>query len=201
MLSHTFEWGTWTSYLLLLQSTSLLLCLKVTENNATQSSLSLILSHKNVALVCNDAYFYAIYIVNIIKLKICFRINLAKLTWSVVRKPKGKNTMKKKNESSHPGIWTCTPTVPPAKKCGLWPLGHATTTPKSKVLKYFPLPFTLFEPCRAVFIMNSKIHLRKISSKRAFQNHFALSPCLFTLGLYIGRSINGLVSFITALAY
>ena len=69
------------------------------------------------------------------------------------------------------------------------------------VLKYFSLPFTLFEPCRAVFIMNSKIHLSKSSSKRVFQNHFALSPCLFTLGLYIGRSINGLVSFITALAY
>ena len=34
------------------------------------------------------------------------------------------------------------------------------------VLKYFSLPFTLFEPCRAVFIMNSKIHLSKSSSKR-----------------------------------
>ena len=104
MLSHTFEWGTWTSYLLLLQSTSLLLCLKVTENNATQSSLSLILSHKNVALVCNDAYFYAIYIVNIIKLKICFRKNLAKLSWSVVRKPKGKKTMKKRTEVATRGF-------------------------------------------------------------------------------------------------
>ena len=28
-------------------------------------------------------------------------------------------------------------------------------------LKYFSLPFTLFEPCGAVFIMNSKTHLRK----------------------------------------
>ena len=34
------------------------------------------------------------------------------------------------------------------------------------VLKYFSLPFTLFEPCRAVFIMNSKIHLSKSTSKR-----------------------------------
>ena len=34
------------------------------------------------------------------------------------------------------------------------------------MLKYFSLPFTLFEPCRAVFIMNSKIHLSKSSSKR-----------------------------------
>ena len=33
-----------------------------------------------------------------------------------------------------------------------------------------------------------------------FQNHFALSPCLFTLGLYIGRSINGLVFFFAAFA-
>ena len=68
------------------------------------------------------------------------------------------------------------------------------------VLKYFSLPFTLFEPCGAVFIMNSKIHLRKNSSKRVFENHFALFQCLFTLGLYIGRSINGLVFFFAALA-
>ena len=54
------------------------------------------------------------------------------------------------------------------------------------VLKYFSLPFTLFEPCGAVFIMNSKIHLRKNSSKRVFENHH--------------RSINGLVFFFAALA-
>ena len=36
--------------------------------------------------------------------------------------------------------------------------------------------------------------------KRVFQNHFALFPCLFTLGLYIGRSINGLVVFFAGLA-
>ena len=36
--------------------------------------------------------------------------------------------------------------------------------------------------------------------KGVFQNHFALFPCLFTLGLYIGRSINGLVFFFAGLA-
>ena len=35
---------------------------------------------------------------------------------------------------------------------------------------------------------------------RVFQNHFALFPCLFTLELYIGRSINGLVFFFAAFA-
>ena len=58
----------------------------------------------------------------------------------------------------------------------------------------------MFEPYGAVFIMNSKIHLRKNSSKRVFENHFALFQCLFTLGLYIGRSINGVVFFFAALA-
>ena len=33
------------------------------------------------------------------------------------------------------------------------------------VLKYFSLRFSLFEPCRAVFNMNSKVHLRKNSGK------------------------------------
>ena len=33
--------------------------------------------------------------------------------------------------------------------------------------------------------------------KRTFQNHFTLFPCLFTLGLYIGRLMNALVYFFT----
>ena len=37
------------------------------------------------------------------------------------------------------------------------------------VLKYFFLPFTLFEPCGAVFIMNSKIHVRKNSLNKYFK--------------------------------
>ena len=36
-------------------------------------------------------------------------------------------------------------------------------------LKYFSLLFTLFEPYGAVFIMNSKIHLRKNSSDEHFK--------------------------------
>ena len=56
------------------------------------------------------------------------------------------------------------PQLPPAQNLAL---GHATTKNnnvlKFKVLKYFSLLFTLFEPCGAVLIMNSKIHLRKIA--------------------------------------
>ena len=36
--------------------------------------------------------------------------------------------------------------------------------------------------------------------KRVFQSHFALFPCLFTLGLYKGGSMNELVFFLVALA-
>ena len=64
----------------------------------------------------------------------------------------------------------------------------------------FSPPFTLFEPCGAVFIMNSKILLRKKELKRVFQSHFALFPYLFTLGLYKGCSMNELVFFLVALA-
>ena len=57
------------------------------------------------------------------------------------------------------------------------------------------------EPYGAVFIINSKIHLRKNSSNEYFKtiSHY-LDPCLF--GLYIGRSINwnGLVFFFAAFA-
>ena len=58
-------------------------------------------------------------------------------------------------------------------------MGHRTTTgpcdhcaeymSKLIVLKYFSLLFTLFEPYGAVFIMNSKIHLRKKSSNEYFK--------------------------------
>ena len=36
--------------------------------------------------------------------------------------------------------------------------------------------------------------------KRVFQNHLALFPRLFTIGLYVGRSMNALVFFLAALA-
>ena len=40
---------------------------------------------------------------------------------------------------------------------------------KSLYLKHFSLPWMLFEVGGAVFIMNSKIHLRKISLKAYFK--------------------------------
>ena len=43
-------------------------------------------------------------------------------------------------------------------RCTVWNL-------KLIVLKYFALPFTLFEPWGAVFNMNSKVHLRRNSGK------------------------------------
>ena len=81
----------------------------------------------------------------------------------------------------------CTPTSSSKKVRNLTtgPCDHcADNSSKLIVLNYFSLPFTLFEPYGAVFIMNSKLHLKKkIYLKRIFQNHFALFPCLFTLGL------------------
>ena len=41
-------------------------------------------------------------------------------------------------------------------------------------LKHFSLPWMLFEVSGTVFIMNSKIYLRKISLEDVFQSHFAL---------------------------
>ena len=68
------------------------------------------------------------------------------------------------------------------------------------ILKYLSLPFTLFEPYGAVFIMNSKIHLRKNSSNEYFKtiSHYlrVYSLSCFT----VGRSINGLVFFFAAFA-
>ena len=106
--------------------------------------------------------------------------------------------MKKKNGSSHPEIWTCTPTIPPAKKCGLWPLGHATTTPKLKVLKYF---FCHSHCSNLVELYLSWIQ-RYIWGRVAQNEYFkTISRYLrvYSLSRYIGRSINGLVSFIAAL--
>ena len=68
------------------------------------------------------------------------------------------------------------------------------------VLKYFSLPFTLFEPCGAVFMMNSKIHFRKNSSNKYFKAILHYFHVLFTLGLYNGCSMNALIFFFVALA-
>jgi len=58
-----------------------------------------------------------------------------------------------------------------------WPSDHWAKRPQGRsiislkliMLKYFSVPFTLFEPYGAVFIMNSKIHLRKNSSNEYFK--------------------------------
>ena len=65
------------------------------------------------------------------------------------------------------------------------------------VLEYFSLPFTLFEPCGAVFMMNSKIHLRKNSSKEYFIAILHYFCVRFTLN---NRSMNALIFFFVALA-
>ena len=68
------------------------------------------------------------------------------------------------------------------------------------VLKYFSLPFTLFEPCGVVFMMNSKIHLCKNSSNEYSKAILQYFRVLFTLGLYNGRLMNALIFFFDALA-
>ena len=76
------------------------------------------------------------------------------------------------------------------------PCDHCTVlNVKLIVLKYFSLPFTLFEPCGAVFMMNSKINLRKNSSNEYFKAILHYFLVLFTLGLYNGRSMNTLIFF------
>ena len=61
------------------------------------------------------------------------------------------------------------------------------------VLKYFSLPFTLFEPCGAVFIMNSKVNVRKNSLNEYFKAilHYF---CVYSLSgfIYNSHAINTL---------
>ena len=68
------------------------------------------------------------------------------------------------------------------------------------VLKYLSPPFTLFEPYGAVFIMNSKIHLRKNSSNEYFKTISHYLRVYSLSGFTVGRSINGLVFFFAAFA-
>ena len=49
------------------------------------------------------------------------------------------------------------------------PCDHCAIRTLIIILKYFSLPFTLFEPCGAVFIMNSKKQLRKNSLNEYFK--------------------------------
>ena len=81
------------------------------------------------------------------------------------------------------------------------PCVHCTNrSVKLIVFKYFSLPFTLFERCGAVFMMDSKINLRKNSSKEYFKAILHYFRVLFSLGLYNGRSMNALFFFFVALA-
>ena len=66
--------------------------------------------------------------------------------------------------------------------------------------KYHSLPFTLFEPYGTVFIMNSKIHLRKNSSNLYFKTISHYLRVYSLSGFTVGRSINGLVFFFAAFA-
>ena len=79
----------------------------------------------------------------------------------------------KKKEVDTPGLEpSCTPTSSSEKVQPLTtgPCDHCAHNPsKLIVLKYFSLQITLFEPYGAVFIMNSKIHLRKNSSNEYFK--------------------------------
>ena len=72
---------------------------------------------------------------------------------------------KKKLEVAPPGF-------EPASKLPLGQYASPHTTGPCEhylVLPYFSLPFTLFEPCGAGFIMNSKIHARKNSLNEYFK--------------------------------
>ena len=62
------------------------------------------------------------------------------------------------------------------------------------------LPLTLFEPCGAVFIMNSKIHLSKNSLNEYFQAISHYYRVYSLSGFLKGRSMNVLVFFYPALA-
>ena len=62
------------------------------------------------------------------------------------------------------------------------------------------LPFTLFEPCGAVFLMNSKIHLSKNSLNEYFQAISHYFRVYSLSGFLKGHSMNVLVFFYPALA-
>ena len=81
--------------------------------------------------------------------------------------------MKKKNQQFAPPGFEPAPRLPPSpngRPYGTGPSDYCRDYHgKLMVQKYFSLPFTPFEPCGAVFIMNSKIHLRKNSLNEYFK--------------------------------
>ena len=103
-----------------------------------------------------------------------------------------------KMEVATPGFEPA-PQLPPAKK-----MRFLTTRPRNHhsnlLLKYLSLPFTLFEPYGAVFIMNSKIHLRKNSSNEYFKTISHYLRVYSLSGFTVVCSINGLVFFFAAFA-
>ena len=123
------------------------------------------------------------------------------------KKPKRKYTIKEKKQTNKLQVakqgFEPAPQLPPAEKVRLLttgPCDHCTNrSVKLILLQYCSLPFTLFEPCGAVFMMNSKINLWKNSSKEYFKAILRYVRVLFTLGLYNGRSMNALI-FSVALA-
>ena len=81
------------------------------------------------------------------------------------------------------------------------PCDHRTDNSlKLIVLKYFSLPFTLFEPYGAVFIMNLKIHLTKNNSNEYFKTISHYFRVYSLSGFKEAGSINGMVFFFAALA-
>ena len=132
-------------------------------------------------------------------LEIHYRKNLAKLKGAAVRitgnKPEGKKyderkkqRQKQKKESNPARIWTCTPTSSSAESEASyhWAMRQllGLLFLKLILLKYFSLPFTLLEPCGAVIIMNSTIHLRKNSLNKYFKTipHYF---CIYSFSSFI----------------
>ena len=78
------------------------------------------------------------------------------------KKRKGEKTMKEKTKKDEatPGFEPSCPPTTSSEKVRLPTTRPCDYCAELIVLKYFYLPFTVFEPCGAVFIMNSKIHLR-----------------------------------------
>ena len=130
-------------------------------------------------------------------------------------KREGKNTMKGKNktkqnktknkkiktENNLALIWTCTLTSSSANSEALY---HWAMRPLHSMfiknqfnfktaLKYFSLPFTLFGPCGAVIIINSKMNLRKKSLKEYFKT---ISHCfrVYPLSGFISTASSSLLS-------
>ena len=142
--------------------------------------------------------------VSITKLEICYLKNLAKL-WRVTsenkgKQAKGKNMMKKrqnrKKRYKENRTWTyamitsCSQTT---GQCFPWTMNNRKLTD----IKHFFLPFMLFEACGAVFIMNSKINLRKLAwgSISVISHHFPVySPSGSTANRCMRPSFSSLLS-------